>query len=351
MNISEHQQTEQDLYGSIDLGTNTCRLLIAKLIPTEDGRVFSPVESLSRVVRFGENLDSGQTGTRRLSPQAVDRALMALEECKKLLQRYNVRHMRCVATAACRYAENTEEFVQEALNKTGIRVEVISPQEESELAVAGCAELFDEQFSHAIVFDIGGGSTEFVWTEILPDQGFRIVDSISFPYGFATSKEDLRDADKCLKITQSVSSAVNDFAVEYKIRELFHAGKVQMIGASGTITTLAAIAMDLDRYDKKSVHEVPLCRETLKYVFRYLSNTKYKERVEHPCIGQQRAESIMGGVALFKAIDEVLNIDPIIAADRGVREGILHTLARQNEQKSMGMKNTSTPTEHSTQQS
>lgn len=330
MDISDTQQSGANLYGSIDLGTNTCRLLIAKLVESDKGNAFSHVDSLSRVVRFGESLEQ----TKKLSPQAMDRAFMALEECRNRLQFYHVPHMRCVATAACRYAENTDAFVREAFERTGVRIEVISPQEESELAVAGCAELFDDKsYSHVIVFDIGGGSTELVWTKILPNQAFEIVDSISFPYGFATLKDQLKDPEKREQITQFFSFEVNEFAVRHKIYDYIRDGKVQMVGASGTITTLAAIIMNLDSYDKARVHEALLYRQDLENVIRYLNTTRYADRVQHPCIGQQRAESIMGGVALFKAIYDILNVEPIIAADRGVREGILHTLAKQNAAK------------------
>ncbi len=328
---AEHSgaQPGANLYGSVDLGTNTCRLLIARLVESEGTRQFTHIDSLSRVVRFGENLEQ----SRKLSLQAMDRAYLALEECRKRLQFYHVPYMRCVATAACRRAENTDEFVQEAFKKTGIRIEVITPQEESELAVAGCAELFDDQFSHAIVFDIGGGSTELVWTKILPNQNFKVIDSISFPHGFATLKDQLKDPEKRVDITQFFSHEVNEFALRHDIYGVIREGKAQMIGASGTITTLAAIILGLESYDKTRVHEAVLSRENLKNVIRYLNTTHYSDRLNHPCIGQQRAESIMGGIALFEAIYDILNVDFIIAADRGVREGILHTLAKEHAPK------------------
>lgn len=313
------------LYGAVDLGTNTCRLLISKSSQGERGITFSHVDSLSRVVRFGEGLDQ----TKMLSVQSMDRAFMALEECQRKLDYYRVPHMRCVATAACRYAKNTEAFLAEAQRRTGIRVEVITPQEESELSVAGCAELFDAKFEYVVVFDIGGGSTELVWCKILPEHNFKIIDSISFPYGFATLKEQLQDPETKEQISQFFSYETNEFAIRHGILPLIKAGKVQMIGASGTITTLAAIALNLDSYDKARVHETLLYKQDLDNVIRYLHSTRYADRLQHPCIGQQRAESILGGVALFKAIYDILTVEPIMTADRGVREGILHTLAKQ----------------------
>lgn len=318
--------TLENLYGAIDLGTNTCRLLISQMRSDGDIFKFSHVDSLSRIIRFGEGLQE----TKRLSAQSIDRAFLALAECKKRLDFHGVTRFRCVATAACRYAENTESFVQEALQKTGIKIEVIEPEEESRLAVAGCSELFEAAKPYAIVLDIGGGSTELVWVEVKSPKDFKIIDNLSFPYGFATLKEQLKDPETRDQIAAFFSSEVNEFSVKHGIHERVLKDQVQMIGASGTITTLAAITLSLDSYDKARVHEARLYKSDIQRVISYLKATRYADRAHHPCIGQQRADSIMGGVTLFEAVYDILDVEPIIAADRGVREGILITLAKDD---------------------
>lgn len=328
MSDSEHFFVPNSLYGSVDLGTNTCRLLVSRCIPKGKGFSFSHVDSLSRVIRFGEGLEA----TKRLSSQSMERAYLALEECSRRLEFHQVKRFRCAATAACRYATNTEEFVEKAEKKSGLRIEVISPEEESRLAVAGCSELFDAKKPYAIVLDIGGGSTELVWTEVQSEQRFRVIDNLSFPYGFATLRDQLKDPETRDRISQFFSGEINEFAVKHDLNKLIAEDKVQMIGASGTITTLAAIVLGLDSYDKARVHEAELYSTDITNVLRYLKATRYADRVQHPCIGQQRADSIMGGVTLFEAIYDIIPVSPIIAADRGVREGILFTLAQEDIQ-------------------
>ena len=317
------------LFGAIDLGTNTCRLLIARCTQTPKGIQLSHVDSLSRVIRFGEQLEQ----TKKLSSHAMERAVMALDECQKRLHFHDVHTFRCVATAACRYATNTDELIQKTLSKTGIKIEVINPEEESELAVSGCAELFDPSIPYAIVFDIGGGSTELVLVDITGPGTFSIAASISFPYGFATLKDELKDEDTRRTIMQHVSSHMNEFAVQNDIYAKMRDNQIQMIGASGTITTLAAISMDLKAYDKSLVHEARLSKLEIQKTMETIPKMSYNARVNHACIGPQRADSITGGLALFEAIYDILSIEPVIAADRGVREGILYKLAQQQHQK------------------
>jgi exopolyphosphatase/guanosine-5'-triphosphate,3'-diphosphate pyrophosphatase len=310
---------------AIDLGTNTCRLLIAQTSLMGGEFSFKRIDSLSRTVRFGESIEAHGA----LSRDAIDRALYVLEECARRLSFYKVDASRCVATAACRYAKNAQDFVTEINEKTGINIEVISPEEESRLAVAGCAEMFSPDFPYALILDIGGGSTELVWVKVHSRISFEILDCISFPYGFSTLRQDLREAEARQAITQFLSSETNEFALRNQIDEAIAQGSVQMIGSSGTITTLAAIILNLPSYDRLAVHNAPLSRQDILNVMQQLTQMSYSERVQHPCIGHHRAESIVGGITLFQAIYDILSVNPIVAADRGVREGILFLLTQE----------------------
>ncbi len=309
------------LYGAVDLGTNTCRLLIGKPFGGPHGS-FSTVSTFSRVIRFGEDVEQ----TAHLSSQAMDRALIVLKECARRLDLFDVQHKRCVTTAACRNAKNAPDFIQRVYDETKLNLEIVSPEEESALAVAGCADLFDETFPYSLVFDIGGGSTELVWLRTHPHQRAQILDCLSLPYGILSVRErDISDMQK-RHISQLISFAVNEFAVRHHIYAHMNKNQVQMIGASGTITTLAAMILNLEYYDRSRVHQCALSRCDIEKMLSYLWAMSPSDRKNHPCIGPQRADFVMGGVAIFQGIYDILPIDPVLVADRGVREGIVRML-------------------------
>ncbi|MDW8443258.1 MAG: hypothetical protein RML45_02265 [Acetobacteraceae bacterium] len=143
------------LYAALDLGTNNCRLMIA----APAGRGFRVVDSFSRMVRLGEGL----AASGRLCEAAMERTLEALAVCAEKVARHRVRRLRAIATEACRKAENGPRFLERVRAETGIGFEVIGPREEAELAVESCASLLAGPEPRALLFDIGGGSTELAW--------------------------------------------------------------------------------------------------------------------------------------------------------------------------------------------
>jgi len=314
--------SDTDLYGAIDLGTNTCRLLIAKPHVSNGRLFFTPVSSLSRIIRLGEEVLT----TKKLCPQAMERALIVLEECARRLDFYRVDYIRCVGTAACRSASNIEEFREKIRAQTGLHLEVIPALEESKLAVSGCIDLLDQKIPTAIVFDIGGGSTEIACVDIMGKDTFRIRDAISLPYGILSLREPNCSVNEHLEASNLISEDVNEFAIRNDLYKNIQEGSIQMVGASGTVTTLAAMILNLSRYDRSQVHEARLWRKDLTSLLPYLKTMTRPDRLVHPCIGPQRSDFIMGGVAIFQGIYDILGVDPIIVADRGVREGILRNL-------------------------
>lgn len=314
------------LYGALDLGTNTCRMLIAEADPfSANPSGFHILDSFSRVIRFGVDLE--ETGI--LSTDAIDRALIALDECAKRLDLHRVKHVRCVTTAACRKAKNADAFVQKVLDQTGLTLEIISPQEEAFLAVSGCFDLMNPEIPYSIVFDIGGGSSELVLIEVMSAQQFRVLDWLSLPFGVLSLSDSVCSDAKKQEISQEISFEVNEFSIKNKLYELIDQHKVQMVGASGTVTTLAAILLNLERYDRKKVHQTLLFSKDLNRVISYLWSMKRTDRLNHPCIGPQRSDFIMGGVSIFQGIYDILPVNPVLVADRGVREGLLRTLMTQ----------------------
>ena len=194
-------------YAALDLGTNNCRLLIARA--ANDG--FTVVDAFSRVVRLGEGLNS----TGKMSEAAMDRAIEALSVCADKLKRRNVVLARSVATEACRQALNGVEFIERVKRETGIVLDVISPKEEARLAVMGCHALLEEGEGPAMIFDIGGGSTELVLVStdgVVPE----ILDWASVPWGVVSLTESEAHRGDDEQSLQETYAAMRD-----KVRDSF----------------------------------------------------------------------------------------------------------------------------------
>lgn len=310
-----------DLYAALDLGTNACRLLIAQK-GDQDHQV---IDSFARVVRLGDELASH----RRISREAHGRALTALRVCAEKINEYKIvaPKIRCVATAACRQAVNGLTFVQDVKNETGLELEIVSAEEEARLAIVGCADLLETNTRYAVAFDIGGGSSEVMWMELIPGELPQIIDWISLPLGVVTVAHTLREVPEekpfLDEIRQNVRKTVQSFADRCRIHPHLRNNNVQMIGTSGTVTTLAALLKNLDRYDRSEVNGLRLSSDDIQKTTSRLYKMPIERRLLHPCIGPGRAGLVMGGVSIFQGIYDAIHIDPVIVADRGVREGIL----------------------------
>lgn len=315
-------QGRRQAYAAIDLGTNNCRLLIAR--PADEN--FVVIDAFSRVVRLGEGL--AQTG--RLSAEAMDRAVGALRICADKLKRRNVHLARSVATEACRRAENGGEFIERVRRETGIQLDVISAQEEARLAVLGCHILLEDGIGPAVIFDIGGGSTELVLIE--PGAPVpRILDWESIPWGVVSLTEtvarDESTAESRLarynEMRRLVANSVAEFA---KRLASHHAPNARLLGTSGTVTTLASVHLDLPHYDRKAVDGLIVPSRSMREISAKLSTLAPGERCSLPCIGNERAGLVVAGCAILETILDIWPADRLGVADRGIREGILRSL-------------------------
>lgn len=318
------EKDPKEYIAALDLGTNTCRLLIAEITPKGP----QVIDSFVRMIRLGDEL-----ATRgHISEEATRRALAALTICANKIKEYTIIRSRYVATAACREASNREDFLEKIRSKTGIELEVISTDEEARLAIVGCADLFDTSTRYAIGFDIGGGSTEVMWMELFPHKLPEIIEWISLPLGVVTVAETLRHDPSPLsflqRIREEVSKEMKAFCDKTYIYPQLRKKNVQLIGTSGTLTTLAAIHMKLDRYDRMQVNGLQLTPQIIKQTVSSLYAMSPNERLLHPCIGPMRADLVIGGVAIFEGIYNVFPINPVRVADRGVREGLLLDLMK-----------------------
>jgi len=308
-------------YGAIDLGTNNCRLLIAR--PSEDG--FTVVDAFSRVVRMGE----GMTNSGKLSEASMDRAVAALGVCAEKLKRRRVTLARSVATEACRRAVNARQFVERVKRETGICLEIIAPEEEARLAMLGCHRLLEPGDGPALIFDIGGGSTELVLIDT--DGGEpRIKCWWSAPWGvYSLTESEGRD----------FATAGERLAAYGRMRErVRHAFRrfidllptdrrdIRLMGTSGTVTTLASVHLALPSYDRRAVDGLKMPTEAMRRIAEMMSSMSHAERAELPCIGHERADLVVAGCAILEAIIDIWPAKTLGVADRGIREGILRSL-------------------------
>lgn len=309
-------------YAAIDLGTNNCRLLIAK--PAADG--FVVVDAFSRVVRLGEGL--GQSG--RLSDAAMDRAVAALSICADKLRRRHVALARSVATEACRKASNGPAFIDRVRRETGIVLDIITAEEEARLAVLGCHILLEPGDGPALIFDIGGGSTELVLVDSsgpVPD----ILDWMSVPWGVVTLTESERfdhddpqaRAAAYARMRERVMQGFAPFAS--RLPQLPDAER-RLLGTSGTVTTLASLHLDLPCYNRDAIDGLIVPSESMRAISARLAGMSLNQRRELPCIGKERADLVVAGCAILESILDIWPAMRLGVADRGIREGILRAL-------------------------
>ena len=306
-------------YAALDLGTNNCRLLIAR--PSHDGFVI--VDAFSRIVRLGEGLSA----SGRLSDAAIDRALVALSICSDKLVRRGVHLSRAVATEACRRAENGREFVDRVYRETGIVLDIIDPGEEARLAVAGCHALLEPGVGPALIFDIGGGSTELVRLDPDYDEP-RIVEWISVPWGvvsLAESEGPVADSVEArIESYEHMRARVADSLHRFELPD--EGAALRMLGTSGTVTTLASVFLELPSYDRRAVDGLRVPTSDMRRIGRDLAAMSLAERAKVPCIGSERADLVVAGCAILEAILDLWPAERVGVADRGIREGILRSL-------------------------
>jgi len=318
-----HGHRNQEPYAALDLGTNNCRLLVA--LPQEKGR-FRVIDGFSRIVRLGEGL----AHSGRLSDAAMDRSIEALKICSEKLMSHGIKRHRLIATEACRQAENGQLFLDRVRSETGMTLEIIDRETEAHLAAEGCGALMDKKADAAVLFDIGGGSSELILVnkrikkKRLADQ---IVSWTSLPIGVVTLAERHGGQVVNKEIFRNMINEVKGYLAKFEGRDelarLWKNGRVHLLGTSGTVTTLAGIHLKLPRYERRLVDGLWLNAKQIDVVVEDLLAMDYKQRANSPCIGSERADLVMAGCAILEAIRQTWPSDRLRVADRGLREGIL----------------------------
>lgn len=317
------------IYAALDLGTNNCRLLIAR--PHEHG--FRVLDGFTRIVRLGE----GVSVTGRLSDAAMERTMEALRQCRNKLREHQPTRARLIATEACRAAENGPAFLARVKQELGIELEIVDRRTEAELAVIGCADLIEGAAQGALMFDIGGGSSELAWLDFRggrPKAQGRMSASIrswqSLPVGVVSIAEKFGGVDVTPAVFEAmvnhVSEHLRQFRGREKLRQMIANFPVHLIGTSGTVTTLAGLHLGLERYERQKVDGLWMKRAEVDDTMKVLLGMPFDRRVAHPCIGRDRADLVLPGCAIFEAIRREWPTERVRVADRGLREGILISL-------------------------
>ncbi|MFZ7093664.1 Ppx/GppA phosphatase family protein [Primorskyibacter sp. 2E233] len=328
------------LYAALDLGTNSCRMLIAQ----PKGSQFHVVDSFSKSVQLGHGLEK----SGRLSRSSMARTVSAIRVCQQKIDRHKVKNMRLVATEACRRAHNARDFIRQVKRETGLMLEIIQPEEEARLAVISCAPLVSTKTEQLLVVDIGGGSTELVWIDLskveprdrpraimrlhagfhAPASPFptaRVVDWISVPLGVATLRDQFSDVDDDAARYALMSWYFEENLAEFapykdeQQREGF-----QIVGTSGTVTTVAASHLGLRRYDRTKVDGLRMSSDQIEAVIQRYLQMGPTGRRRDPRIGPDRHALIMSGSAILQALLRLWPTDRLSVADRGLREGLLY---------------------------
>ncbi len=317
-------------YAALDLGTNNCRLLIAR--PERRPRrrnmdLLHVVDAFSRIVRLGEGL--GRTG--RISEQAIERTIEALGICRDKMAARRVTRARLVATQACRGAENGDEFVARVRERTGLELEIIDRETEAGFAARGCSSLADPLAESVLLFDIGGGSTELVWltrspfphNSVPPARGLHSWTSLEL--GVVSLAEHFGgktvDAPTFVAMKNRARDALRHFAES--TAEAVRCPRFHLLGTSGTVTTLAGVHLGLERYDRWRVDGLWMHDSDATRAIARLRAMDFAQRVANGCIGPQRADLVLAGCAIFEAIRETFPAKRTRIADRGLREGML----------------------------
>jgi exopolyphosphatase/guanosine-5'-triphosphate,3'-diphosphate pyrophosphatase len=333
------RHVEPSVYAALDLGTNNCRLLIAR--PTRRG--FHVIDAFSRIVRLGE----GVTTTGMLSEAAMSRAIDALRICSSKISRQRVSSAKLVATEACRIAGNGPAFISRVRDELGLDIEILSREDEAKLAVCGCASLIDVDCDHAMVFDIGGGSSELIWLDLRRRHGYwrrSLADRLdahacisawtSLPIGVVSMAEqfDGRNVtvDSFEAMVAHVMKMIEPFESKHRMADHIAKGRVHLLGTSGTVTTVAGILLGLPRYDRNRVDGCWLSTPDVRAVTHGLLHRTYEQRIAEPCIGRERADLVLAGCAILEALLRVWPARRLRVADRGLREGILATLMAED---------------------
>lgn len=308
---------------SIDVGTNSTRLMVADL----DGRTgpLTIVERLMRITRLGQDVD--RTGA--LADEAIERTVTVLREYREVMDRHGVAEgrVRMTATSASRDASNRDAFFDAAEAVVGARPELISGDEEARLSFLGATADLDAADGPFLVFDLGGGSTEFVYGT--GGREGEVEAALSVDVGCVRLTERFLQQDPPAPEDLTAAISYTDAWLDDVARAIPRAADARtVIGLAGTVTTIAAVEQGLAPYDRDAVHHFRLTKDAAEDVFRTLATESHADRLHNPGLEPARADVIIGGCCVLVAIYRRLGIDEILVSEADILDGLARSLAR-----------------------
>jgi len=298
---------------ALDLGTNNCRLLVARCRGRGD---FEALRGFQRIVRLGAGLER----SGRLDGEAVARTLEALEVCARILAEERVCVFRGILTAVGRRARDVDAFLERVHARTGLRLEVVDAVEEARLALLACLPLCDPASSRSVVLDVGGGSSEMI---LLRTGGPALAASL--PLGAVNATERFGDAARpevYAAIRQAAEAALEDRGLPRAAPD----PRAVLIGTSGTATVLAGLALGLAELTHAAVDGARMPMETVRATIRRVLAMPLAARCAHPVIGPGRADVLPAGAAILEAVADHFGCGIFVAADRGPLDGMVRRL-------------------------
>ncbi|MBW3615238.1 MAG: exopolyphosphatase [Actinobacteria bacterium] len=294
---------------AIDCGTNSTRLLI------HDGA--GPLERHNTITRLGQDVDAD----RRLKPEALDRVAETLRRYRQVMDRHGVERVRMAATSAARDAANREELFAVAEELVGVRPELLSGEEEGRLSFAGATAELDASEGPFLVVDIGGGSTEFVVGREEPS-GIWSVDLGCVRVTERFLRGDPPDAGELADALSVVRTHLDDVVRE--VPETREAAR--LVGLAGTVTTMAAVELGLQTYDRDRIHHFVLTRAAAEDVFRTLATEPREARRFNPGLEEARVDVIVGGALILVGILRYFDFDECLVSESDILDGLVMSL-------------------------
>jgi exopolyphosphatase/guanosine-5'-triphosphate,3'-diphosphate pyrophosphatase len=295
---------------AIDCGTNSVRLLVS-----EDGR--STLERLMRITRLGQGVDR----SGRLDPDAVDRTVAVLREYRDVMDRFEVDRVRMTATSAARDAANRDDFFAAAEAAVGVRPELLSGEEEGRLSFLGATAELDPADGPFLVFDIGGGSTEFTYGTTESEA------TVSTDMGCVRITEAWLHGDPPSAVELSQALSIIGIHLDDVVREIPQAAEAATyVGLAGTVSTAAAVELGLATYDRDRIHHSRLSKAAVEDVFRTLATEPLAERIHNPGLERERADVIVGGMCVFVGVMRRLGIAECLVSESDILDGLAMSL-------------------------
>ncbi|ATX81464.1 exopolyphosphatase [Mariprofundus ferrinatatus] len=312
----------ESAYAAIDSGSNTFRLLIAE--PSKGRLPWREIDYAHRITRLGEGLHH----TGRLSEAGMQRAIAAYREFALLLQKHGVPAERtfAAATAAVREAENGQAFCEQVKSETGLEIRVISGEDEARMSLNGaCSALNTNMLDDMLLFDIGGGSTEFIRA-----RNMVRIDDISCKLGVVRLVEaHLHSDPPSPEDYSALKQAADAHLTEVEAFWPDRLAPTHLVGTAGTVTTLAATALDLFPYDAEKINNYRMSRHAFLSLRDRLLALTHEERLNVRTIEAGRADLIIAGLAIIESVMDRWNYDALVSVDAGLLEGLWLEVADQ----------------------